>query len=63
MKRRILVFTGSRAEYGLLRNVIYNISCDNNVELHILASGTHLSEKYGSTIDEIKNDNFVFWVI
>lgn len=58
MKRRILVFTGSRAEYGLLRNVIYNLSCDNKVELHILASGTHLSEKYGSTIKEIKNDNF-----
>ncbi|ABM29606.1 UDP-N-acetylglucosamine 2-epimerase [Nitratidesulfovibrio vulgaris] len=58
MKRRILVFTGSRAEYGLFRNVIRILSENDQVELHLLASGTHLSQEYGFTIKEIENDNF-----
>lgn len=57
-KRRILVFTGSRAEYGLLRNVIRLLSENEHVELHLLVSGTHLSQKYGGTIREIQQDKF-----
>ena len=40
MKRRILVFTGSRAEYGLFRNVIRILAKNEQVDLHLLVSGT-----------------------
>ena len=57
MKRRILVFTGSRAEYGLFRNVIRILAKNEQVDLHLLVSGTHLSPQYGFTLGEIERDN------
>lgn len=56
MRRRILVFTGTRAEYGLLRNVIRLLAEKSDTAL--LASGTHLEEKYGRTLEEIEKDGF-----
>lgn len=58
MKRRILIFTGSRAEYGLFRNVVRTLSKKPQVELHLLVSGSHLSPQYGFTFREIEQDNF-----
>lgn len=56
--RKIAVVTGTRAEYGLLRNTIRNINEDNELELQLIATGTHLSQKYGMTKNEIENDGF-----
>lgn len=58
MKRRILVFTGSRAEYGLFRNVLRILAKNEQVDLFLLVSGTHLSSQYGRTLEEIERDNF-----
>lgn len=58
MIRRITVFTGTRAEYGLLRRLIATLADDKSVDLSLLVSGTHLSEAYGGTMEEIKQDNF-----
>lgn len=55
--RRILVFTGTRAEYGLLRNLIRGLA--QRAEVNILASGAHISGKYGKTISEIEKDGLV----
>ncbi len=55
---RIAVFTGSRAEYGLLKNIMGMIASDSELELVTLVSGSHLEKKFGHTIDEIIQDGF-----
>jgi GDP/UDP-N,N'-diacetylbacillosamine 2-epimerase (hydrolysing) len=56
--RKICIFTGSRAEYGLLRGVIQEIQAAETLQLQILASGMHLSPEFGMTIQEIQADGF-----
>lgn len=56
MKRRILFFTGTRAEYGLLKSVVCKVSDRYDVYPELLVSGSHLSALFGSTIQEIEKD-------
>ncbi len=58
MKRKITVTTGTRADYGLLRQILHFIDSNKNLELYLLVTGMHLSKKHGQTINEIKNDGF-----
>lgn len=58
MKIKVLFFTGNRSEYGLLAPIIKRISSDRDMEYRLMVSGTHLSEKFGATINEIENDGF-----
>jgi GDP/UDP-N,N'-diacetylbacillosamine 2-epimerase (hydrolysing) len=53
---RICVITGTRADYGLLRWVIRDLVEAPDVELQVLATGTHLSPEFGLTEREILND-------
>lgn len=56
--RRICVFTGTRAEYGLLLWVMRALNERADVELKILASGAHLSPEFGLTVRAIEADGF-----
>src|SRR3990167_9408758 len=56
--RKIAVFTGTRAEYGLLYWLIKAIHKDSELELQLIVSGTHLSPHYGETWREIEADGF-----
>jgi len=58
LKRKICVYTSSRAEYGLLRGVLKEIEAEPTLQLQILASGMHLSPEFGMTIQEIGADGF-----
>lgn len=58
MSRKICVVTGSRADYGLLRWVMEGIRAKSSLELQIIATGMHLSAKFGSTAGEIEKDGF-----
>lgn len=58
MKRKILVFTGTRAEYGILYWLLRDLSDDPEVDLGLLVSGSHLVSDYGYTIENIKRDGF-----
>ncbi|MEM0486370.1 MAG: UDP-N-acetylglucosamine 2-epimerase (hydrolyzing), partial [Thermoplasmata archaeon] len=40
-KRKICVFTGTRAEYGLLKPLMDEVKNDPDLELQILVSGMH----------------------
>lgn len=53
---KISVVTGTRAEYGLLSNLIKLINKDKNFELQLIVTGSHLLKKYGKTFNEIKKD-------
>ena len=55
-KKTIYIVTGSRADYGLLKNLITQINKSNKFELTLIVTGQHLSKKYGNTYKEIKND-------
>jgi len=57
-KRKICVTTGTRAEYGLLKPIIDEISKNKKLELHLIVTGMHLSKKHGYTINEIIKDGF-----
>ncbi|MVX62349.1 UDP-N-acetylglucosamine 2-epimerase (hydrolyzing) [Clostridium chromiireducens] len=56
--RKIAVVTGTRAEYGLLKNTLNKIKENSNLELQLVVTGAHLSEKFGYTVDEILKDGF-----
>ena len=58
MKRKIVVTTGARSEYGILRPVLLDIKKSKKLDLCLIVSGMHLSKKYGLTINEIKKDGF-----
>ena len=56
--RRIAIFTGSRAEYGLQYPIVRAIAAHPGLEYFLLAGGTHLSPEFGLTLDEIAADGF-----
>lgn len=57
MRRKILVITGTRAEFGLLINLLREIEEDESLELQLIVTGMHLSPEFGFTYKEIeKND-------
>lgn len=57
--RRVCVFTATRAEYGILRELIRAIDSATDLELQLLVSGTHLSPEFGMTVEELESDRFV----
>jgi len=59
MKNKVCVVTGSRAEYGLLKNLMKLFKESPKFELQIIATGMHLSPEFGLTYREIENDGFV----
>ena len=56
-KRKILLITGSRGEYGYIRPIIELIKEDENLEYEVLATNMHLLPKFGYSINEFKKDN------
>jgi len=58
LKRRIAVFTATRAEYGLLYWLMKDIQASADLELQVLVSGTHLSPEFGNTWKQIVEDGF-----
>lgn len=58
MKRRIAVFTGTRAEYGLLYWLMKDIQASDKLELQVIVSAMHLSPEFGLTWKQIEADGF-----
>ena len=58
MKRKIAVITTSRADYGHLYWPLRDLSTIDNVDLKIIALGSHLSPEFGNTFQEIISDGF-----
>lgn len=57
--KRVCVFTGTRAEYGLLAGLMKAIQSDTDLELRLVVSGSHLSPDHGMTCREIEEDGFL----
>jgi GDP/UDP-N,N'-diacetylbacillosamine 2-epimerase (hydrolysing) len=58
MTRRICYFTGSRADFGLMRATLRKIQDHPRLSLTVIVTGTHLSTKYGLTVNEIADEGF-----
>ncbi len=56
--RKIAVFTGTRAEYGLLYWIIKSLNESESVELQLYVGGMHMSPEFGYTIKQIEEDGF-----
>jgi len=56
--RKIAVFTGTRAEYGLLYWLLKDLQEDPEIELQLLVSAMHLSPEFGMTYQQIETDGF-----
>ncbi len=58
MKRNVAVFTGTRAEYGLLYWLMKDIHASQSMVLQVIVSGMHLSPEFGETWRGIEADGF-----
>lgn len=58
MMKKIAIVTATRAEYGILKPLIARLFMEDSLETQLIVTGTHLSEKFGYTIEEIKKDKF-----
>lgn len=50
------IFSSSRADYGILKNLIIKLKKDKKFNLKLIVSGTHLEKVYGKTIKQIIKD-------
>lgn len=58
MTRRICYLTGTRADFGLMTSTLRAIESDSRLDLQLLVTGMHLSERYGSTVADIEAEGF-----
>ena len=56
--RKICVFTGTRADYGIMSRLLRMIADDPMLQLQIIATNMHLSPEFGLTYKEIEADGF-----
>ena len=60
MRRKIVVLTGTRADYGLLKGILKRITTSSILELHLIAMGMHLSNEFGYTVNEIEKSKTAY---
>jgi UDP-hydrolysing UDP-N-acetyl-D-glucosamine 2-epimerase len=56
--RRVAIFTGNRAEYGLQFPILRAVDRHPDLDYLLLVSGAHLDANFGRTLDEIRADGF-----
>jgi len=57
-RRSIAYISGTRADYELMRGVLDSIQKHPKLELGVIATGMHLSKRYGLTVRNIEADGF-----
>lgn len=55
---RVAYASGSRADYGIVKNFLRLLDNDNDIELSVLVTGSHLENKFGHSVDIIRKDGF-----
>jgi GDP/UDP-N,N'-diacetylbacillosamine 2-epimerase (hydrolysing) len=54
--KKVCVLTATRAEYGLLKNIIIKMNSDPEIDLRVAVTGMHLSPEFGLTYKVIEED-------
>lgn len=57
-KRKIVYITGTRAEYGVMLQVLHQIHHHPTLELSLIVTGMHLSKEHGYTLKGLQKDKF-----
>lgn len=57
-KYQIAFATGSRADYGIVRNYLKKLNNNSDLELKILVTGALLDARYGNAVSIIEQDGF-----
>ena len=60
---KIFLVTSTRADFGLLKNLIFEFKKNSYFDLKIIATGTHFSKKHGFSFSEIKNHKIEIYKI
>ncbi len=53
---KLVIFSGNRAEYGLLSPIIKSLLKSKKIKIYFIVSGSHMDRNFGRTINEIKKD-------
>ena len=56
--KKIVFVSGTRADFSKIKSLMLKIEESNDFELHIFATGMHLSKQFGLTVREIEKSNF-----
>lgn len=59
-KKKIIFFSANRAEYGLLYPFLKVFLNNSKFIVELIVAGSHFSKKFGSSIEEIKNDKIKY---
>lgn len=52
--RRIVYLSGTRADFGLMQATLQAIDANTGLDLQVVVTGMHLSERFGMTVREIE---------
>lgn len=63
MNRKILYITGTRADYGLMRSVLFEMERNPEIDLEIAVTGMHLMKEFGMTVTDVEKDGFTIHII
>ena len=58
---KIVAFTSIRSDYDLVSGVYKLLNNDPTIDLKLIVSGAHLTEKFGKTINHVINDGFSYF--
>jgi len=58
---KIFLVTSSRADFGLLKNLIFEFKKNSHFDLKIIATGSHFSKKHGFSYKEINNEKITIY--
>lgn len=63
MTRKVLYITGTRADYGLMHATLEALHNEDSIRLDVVATGMHLMDEFGHSVDEIKGDDFNLHIV
>jgi GDP/UDP-N,N'-diacetylbacillosamine 2-epimerase (hydrolysing) len=57
-KKKVAVATFGRSDWGLLRNLLFEVEKHSELEPYLIAAGSHFLDKFGKSIVDISRDGF-----
>lgn len=58
MNYKVCVVTGTRADFGVLKELLLLLKDSSLIDLKLVVTGSHLSDKFGNTVTEIVESGF-----
>lgn len=62
MKHKVCAVSGTRADYGLLKEILKRLKRLDEIDLRLIVTGSHLEDAFGNTQTEIQRDGFQDYV-